>query len=70
VAKREKDKYLEKKAKILAMALKEGSEGTKGWRRGPNRKDRKTLLGGTNAHTVGKKDIGKMSALTRGKRKR
>jgi hypothetical protein len=42
-----------------------------GARGGPNRKGlKKTLLGGTNVHNVRKKDIGKMSALTREKRKR
>jgi hypothetical protein len=33
-------------------------------------KDRKTLLGGTNVSTARKRDIGKMNALIRGKRKR
>jgi hypothetical protein len=45
MAKREKKKYLEKKAKILAMALKEGGKGTEGQRGGPNRKGWKNPLG-------------------------
>jgi hypothetical protein len=38
MAKRDKEKYLEKKAKILAMALKEGDGKTGGWKGGPNRR--------------------------------
>jgi hypothetical protein len=37
MAKRQKEKYLEKKAKILAMALKEGDRKTRGRKGGPNR---------------------------------
>jgi hypothetical protein len=45
MAKREKEKYLEKKAKILAMALKEGGKGTEGRRGDSNRKGWKNSLG-------------------------
>jgi hypothetical protein len=45
MAKREKEKYLEKKAKILAMALKEGDGKTGGWKGGPNRKEWRNPLG-------------------------
>jgi hypothetical protein len=39
MAKREKEKYLEKKAKILAMVLKKGDRKTGGWKGGPNRRE-------------------------------
>jgi hypothetical protein len=44
-------------------------KGLKAEEGAPTGKDRKTLLGGTNAHTVRKKNIKEMSVLTRGKRK-
>jgi hypothetical protein len=44
MAKREKEKYLDKKAKILALALKEGVGKTRGWKRHPNRRDRRNPL--------------------------
>jgi hypothetical protein len=69
MAKREKEKYLEKKPKILAIGLKEGGKKTEGRRGDPTGKDGKTLLGKTNMHTA-RRDIGKMNVLTRRKRKR
>jgi hypothetical protein len=45
MAKREKEKYLEKKAKILAMALKEGDGKTGGWKGGPTGENEETLWG-------------------------
>jgi hypothetical protein len=45
MTKREKEKYLEKKAKILAMALKEGDGKTGGQRGGPNRREWRNPLG-------------------------
>jgi hypothetical protein len=39
MAKREKEKYLEKRAKILDMALKEGDGKTRGQKGGPNRRE-------------------------------
>jgi hypothetical protein len=39
MAKREKEKYLEKKAKILAIAPKEGDRKTRGQKGGPNRRE-------------------------------
>jgi hypothetical protein len=45
MAKREKEKYLEKKTKILAMALKERGKRTEGQRGGPNMKGWKNPLG-------------------------
>jgi hypothetical protein len=39
MAKRDKEKYLEKKAKILAMALKEEDGKTGDWKGGPNRRE-------------------------------
>jgi hypothetical protein len=44
-AKREEEKYLEKKAKILAMVLKEGDRKTRGWKGGPNRREWRNPLG-------------------------
>jgi hypothetical protein len=70
MAKRENEKYLEKKTKILALALKEGGEGTEGQRGSPTGKDGTTLLGGTSVHTARKRDIGKMNALIRERRER
>jgi hypothetical protein len=45
MAKREKEKYLEKKAKILAMALKKEDKKTGGWKGGPNRREWRNPLG-------------------------
>jgi hypothetical protein len=45
MSKREKEIYLEKKAKILAMALKEGGRNTESRRGVPNRKEWKNPLG-------------------------
>jgi hypothetical protein len=45
MAKREKEKYLEKKAKILAMALKEGDGKTGGQKGGSNRREQRNPLG-------------------------
>jgi hypothetical protein len=45
LAKREKEKYLQKKAKILAVALKEGDRKTRSWKGGPNRRERRNPLG-------------------------
>jgi hypothetical protein len=45
MAKREKEKYLEKKAKILAMAFKEGDGKTGGQKGGPNRREWRNFLG-------------------------
>jgi hypothetical protein len=45
MAKREKEKYLEKKAKILAMAIKEGDRKTGGQKRGPNRREERNPMG-------------------------
>jgi hypothetical protein len=45
IAKREKEKYLEKNAKILTMALKEGDRKTGGQKGGPNRRERRNPLG-------------------------
>jgi uncharacterized protein YcaQ len=70
MAKREKEKYLEKKAKILAMALKEGDRKTGGWKRGLKRRNGETLWEKTNVPTVRRRNIRKMSALTRKKRKK
>jgi hypothetical protein len=76
-------KYLETKAKILAMAFKEGGGQTEGQRGGPNRKEWKTSLGKNKCAyckeeghwknecpNKGKKGgcIGKMNALTREKK--
>jgi hypothetical protein len=45
-AKREKEKYLEKKAKILTIALKEGDDGkTRGQKGGSNRREQRNSLG-------------------------
>jgi hypothetical protein len=45
MAKREKEKYLEKKTKILAMGLKEGDWKTGGQKGGPNRREQRNPLG-------------------------
>jgi hypothetical protein len=45
IAKREKEKYLEKNAKILTMALKEGDRKTGGQKGGPNRREQRNPLG-------------------------
>jgi hypothetical protein len=45
MAKREKEKYLEKKAKILAMALKEGDGKTRGQKGSPDRREQRNPLG-------------------------
>jgi hypothetical protein len=45
MAKREKEKYLGKKAKILAMALREGDGKTRGQKGGPNRREQRNSLG-------------------------
>jgi hypothetical protein len=42
---RQKEKYLEKKAKILAMALKEGDGKTGGRKGSPNRREWRNPLG-------------------------
>jgi hypothetical protein len=69
MAKREKEKYLEKKAKILAMALKEGDRKTGGRKGGPNRREWRKSLEKTSVPTVRRRNLGKMSALTRKKEK-
>jgi hypothetical protein len=45
MAKKEKEKYLEKKAKILAIGLKEGNGKTRGWKGGTNRREQRNSLG-------------------------
>jgi hypothetical protein len=70
MAKREKEKYLEKKAKIQAMAFKEGDRKTRDRKGGPNRENGETLWEKTSAPTVRRRDIGKMNALTSKKRKK
>jgi hypothetical protein len=70
MAKREKEKYLEKKAKILAMPSKREEERLKSRKGAPTGKNRKTFLGRMNVHTVRKNDIGKMNALRREKKER
>jgi hypothetical protein len=52
IAKREREKYLEKKAKILAMALNEGDGKTRGWKGGPNRREWKNPLGKKPVHLL------------------
>jgi hypothetical protein len=67
MAKREKEKYLEKRAKILDMALKEGDGKTRGQKGGPNRREWRNLWEKTSAPTVRRRAIGKMRVLTRKK---
>jgi hypothetical protein len=43
-------------------------KGLKAREGAPTGKDRKTLLRGTNAYTVRKRDIGKMNAFIRGRK--
>jgi hypothetical protein len=52
------------------MALKERIGKTGGWKGGPNRREQETLSEKTRAPTVRRRDIGKMSALTKKKRKK
>jgi hypothetical protein len=52
------------------MALKEGDRKTGGWKRGLKRRNRETLWEKTNVPTVRRRNIRKMSALTRKKRKK
>jgi hypothetical protein len=69
MAKREKEKYLEKKAKILAMALKEGDGKTRGQKGGRNRREWRNPMG-KNQYTYCKEEgHWKKSALTRKKKK-
>jgi hypothetical protein len=61
MAKRDKEKYLEKKAKILAMALKEGDGKTGGWKGGPNRRGQRNppKKKKSSVPIVRRRDIGK-----------
>jgi hypothetical protein len=52
------------------MALKEGDRKTGGWKRGLKRRNGETLWEKTNVPTVRRRNIRKMSALTRKKRKK
>jgi hypothetical protein len=70
MAKREKEKYLEKKAKILAIAFKEGDRRTRGCKGGPNRREQRNHLGKNQCAYCKEKGIGKISALSRKKRKK
>jgi hypothetical protein len=52
MAKRERGKYLEKKAKMLAMALKEGDRKTGSQKGGPNRREWRNPLGKKSVHLL------------------
>jgi hypothetical protein len=70
MAKREKEKYLEKKAKSWLWPSRRERERLEARREAPTRENGETLWEKTSAPIVRKRDIGKISALTRKKRKR
>jgi hypothetical protein len=70
MAKRQKEKYLEKKAKILAVALMKETGRPEAGREAPTGENEETLWEKTSAPTVRRRDIGKMSAPTRKKTKK
>jgi hypothetical protein len=57
MAKREKEKHLEKKAKILAMALKEGGGKTRGQKGVPNRREQRNPVGKIQCTYLRRRDM-------------
>jgi hypothetical protein len=70
MAKRKKEKYLKKRQRSWQWPSMREAERLKAREGDPIGKNRKILLGRTNVHTVRKKDIGKINALTREKKER
>jgi hypothetical protein len=70
MAKREMEKYLEKKAKILVMASRRQMGRPEARREAPTGENGETPQGKTSVPTVRKRGIGKMSALTRKKKRK
>jgi hypothetical protein len=68
MAKREKEKYLEKRQRAWPWASRRETKGLKAGEGSPTGKDRKTLSGKISVHTTRKRDIGEMNALIRKKK--
>jgi hypothetical protein len=70
MVKREKEKYLEKRAKILLWPSRREMGGLEAGREAPTGENGETLWEKNSVPTVRRRDIGKMSALTRKNKKK